>query len=1013
VEEIEGDNSEGSDSDSQSEENETSDTGSNSTDSTDDISSDSSSSSDPDEIIAPPVLAAPLRMPLGIGETIVQLSLTSAASNVPRAVRDGLAEKTRADHIAIIKAVAAAVKPQWRQLPLANAAVKALERLRMARQWRWSTTATHAGSLAGFMKRACEYAPGGQNVDLSESIVWRDYVARVNKRAKIDEEVVRPAVDQGTVFAKVRQTEDPHVLAVLLAWLCAARYDSIAWLHTDDVILLPNAGIRIVFRHGKTIKYTGKYTIVTTIPAEFEDRLRAFLATRSRRKHLFLDAPKPKKKHIAKCTRNMRRESGLGGYEIRRGALQTLQESGVTLKGLLLFSRHKSVKQLKTYLASGREDEDAEMLQASRHLSRMLGAGPSAGPARRQIGRSQLLGPTLTPTTLTGAVLRFLSLILTFMCGPTEATMHGCGPPVATPHTAKGHPDYVPLPYEVAHYDAHRNLGCPSWSEILSTTGSFQRLDPRGWPLHLKTISTADLSQVRALADKRGKGSICELVLRPLTDETFYHPLRGAKLEPPKKMCFFSPEELQKQIDHGLLEQCEGRPDGWVRIRPQMEFVKHRRRIIYHTVSANELPRVTECRLPTLAEIVQLVNEGEYAVCWDFAQYFHAFEYAEAVRKFLGLEFRGKYYRLRRMAMGQTHSCDIAQFVSELILEHILAQIPGTKGVVHIDNGLVVVRSREQGEQVIELLLATAATLGITINDATMLVPSQVVEFVGLNLDFKTSTVSLGPKVLSKAAHLRDYLATVTTAPLPTKLVSCVMGVALFGHAVAREAGDYPAARHYCSMSFYRRLSKDAALAPEVWDRATVIPEQVTADMINWLDEMLRNPQRQRVNDATEADTYVFVDASATAWAVVLCEASQPQRAIVRTGSYPPDVDTERSTQTEPYGLSQALRIIGQIGGTKAIALATDHEPLVSATRKGMSSNARYNRSILDLAATTPRPRILHIAGEMNPADEPSRGMPLAASKLRNAIHMVRNGTNSPALAGGEILPKTSSDHAE
>jgi hypothetical protein len=551
VEEIEGDNSEGSDSDSQSEENETSDTGSNSTDSTDDISSDSSSSSDPDEIIAPPVLAAPLRMPLGIGETIVQLSLTSAASNVPRAVRDGLAEKTRADHIAIIKAVAAAVKPQWRQLPLANAAVKALERL------------------------------------------------------------------------------------------------------------------------------------------------------------------------------------------------------------------------------------------------------------------------------------------------------------------------------------------------------------------------------------------------------------------------------------------------------------------------------LTECRLPTLAEIVQLVNEGEYAVCWDFAQYFHAFEYAEAVRKFLGLEFRGKYYRLRRMAMGQTHSCDIAQFVSELILEHILAQIPGTKGVVHIDNGLVVVRSREQGEQVIELLLATAATLGITINDATMLVPSQVVEFVGLNLDFKTSTVSLGPKVLSKAAHLRDYLATVTTAPLPTKLVSCVMGVALFGHAVAREAGDYPAARHYCSMSFYRRLSKDAALAPEVWDRATVIPEQVTADMINWLDEMLRNPQRQRVNDAAEADTYVFVDASATAWAVVLCEASQPQRAIVRTGSYPPDVDTERSTQTEPYGLSQALRIIGQIGGTKAIALATDHEPLVSATRKGMSSNARYNRSILDLAATTPRPRILHIAGEMNPADEPSRGMPLAASKLRNAIHMVRNGTNSPALAGGEILPKTSSDHAE
>jgi hypothetical protein len=104
----------------------------------------------------------------------------------------------------------------------------------------------------------------------------------------------------------------------------------------------------------------------------------------------------------------------------------------------------------------------------------------------------------------------------------------------------------------------------------------------------------------------------------------------------------------------------------------------------------------------------------------DFSQYFSQFPYAPSVRRFFCFSAFGRTYHLMRLAMGQTHACDLAHSTTELVL--IRAQ-PLARGQglaiswrAQIDN-ILVVGSAEALEYAGEVIRTLCASLCLTIND--------------------------------------------------------------------------------------------------------------------------------------------------------------------------------------------------------------------------------------------------------------------------------------------------------
>jgi hypothetical protein len=570
----------------------------------------------------------------------------------------------------------------------------------------------------------------------------------------------------------------------------------------------------------------------------------------------------------------------------------------------------------------------------------------------------------------------------------------------------------------------HRNEGCPSTAEMFQAFEKCFGINKDLLPLHLKEVPFVNLDRIEAFA--AGAGAVWLehwlKLRRYLEDPSVYAEEAEKHAHTDNDMCRYKEEEVQLQAERSFIVRWAGRILGKVRQFPVPEFLKFRRRGISHTVTANHTGRMGSCQLPTLGDKFRILHEGSHAVAFDFSQCFSAYEYAEKVRGFFCFHSKkGDVYALRRLAMGQTHACDIAQFVLCLVL-HSVEQEHKIKSMGHIDNGLMV-GSESELIAAVETLKSICAVIGITLNDPHLLVPLRIVDYCGLNLNFATKQLKVGSKTSSKIEFVTkqwDKIVEQTTSGhesildrtldetcgansimVRTRALAVVFGLLQYYHSVQRCGGLLGAAGHYGTCRYMASVSRAAQADPNLWKGEVAVPLGVLHDVQKWLGEATQNPYVSYMENTTMPTKTVYTDACGTGWAVVVVDHTKGDKHVVLTGAFPTQINTVLSTQTEPwaivFGMKEALTK-GLILPGEKVHIVNDHLPFLQAAKKGFSPNWHYNMCISEIRKLPVISVFTYIPGELNPADDPSRGGNLSLVLLGRALVEYGYGVDLPLL---------------
>lgn len=222
-----------------------------------------------------------------------------------------------------------------------------------------STRITMGGSAIGAIKRIEVYRPFLQQphapvLSIGISKVFQDQLATwrqlMTTTADFDlPEVTPEAANQ--IMTALESTSTRGFFMIL--YRAAARMTSVLNIRSRDVFLnrhkslAPHGSIllSIRFREGKTLRYTGPYTVHILMPSELALAIYQAKGTT----YLFGDS----RHRIAKTVSLTLHTHGLDVRACRRGSLRFLARSGADPDHLRLLSRHTSLSALYTYLGAG------------------------------------------------------------------------------------------------------------------------------------------------------------------------------------------------------------------------------------------------------------------------------------------------------------------------------------------------------------------------------------------------------------------------------------------------------------------------------------------------------------------------------------------------------------------------------------------------------------------------------------------------------------------------------------
>jgi hypothetical protein len=504
------------------------------------------------------------------------------------------------------------MRPSDDNLPIGEVIVASLERLRIARRWVWATTCTKIGNIAGAIHRASHYDKDSRDTALNDDPAIRDYSAKA-KAMKLATAWTAETRDakRDEVFAIVRGSQSDEATALLLLWITIQRISSVAALRTEDVHLATDGVLTLLVRVAKTVRYTGPYEVSTVVPVEFVERVQELLRRRRQQKEhfLFVDAD-----HLTLGEHQSKR---LSRHSIRKITSRLRHRTGM---GSML-TRRGALRHL-----DDQGVDDSVLISFSKHTKPkslqhyLRPRGDREAEEKAMIAASRLLG---------------------------------AGPPSDLPFQR-----FAPL------------LSLAELHEVFGARATER--NGKALPLHLKQVGEIDLNKVEDMAQQLGDEALLQKLKaarRPLYDPEYYAGYEEQK--PPHLKFSFSEADLSAYVAAGHAELLDDPADakGWVRILTRTEEAKHRRRCLGHTITANRIPRLVSCELPTAPEVQRAIwgCPDQMGFTVDFAQWFSQFPIEACVRDYFCFVFGGRTYRLTKMSMGAAQSCDLAQVVAEVI----------------------------------------------------------------------------------------------------------------------------------------------------------------------------------------------------------------------------------------------------------------------------------------------------------------------------------------------------------
>jgi integrase len=280
------------------------------------------------------------------GRDLTGLEILDAGNpDIPPLALKAIQKETAAAHRGLLKKCASLPR-DLHNAPLDEALLEWLCRERQRLNWTYSTLSTKMASLAGALRLLPLYTRGHPSIHMAASVIWSQASKACGQLEKLTPpKRAAPASWADVEAILLREHHSKASLAVLLAWITCGRVADVLRLRPHEVSV-GTARITITFRDNKT---RSTYTVVTAVPpSPHLGKLAATIEAGRLDRAIFHDVQSTSVARAMKAQKDT-----LTQHSLRRGALQTLANSGVPVKDLMFFSGHKTVESLMSYLDDG------------------------------------------------------------------------------------------------------------------------------------------------------------------------------------------------------------------------------------------------------------------------------------------------------------------------------------------------------------------------------------------------------------------------------------------------------------------------------------------------------------------------------------------------------------------------------------------------------------------------------------------------------------------------------------
>ena len=288
------------------------------------------------------------------------------------------AQTTRAHHVQILNTLKT-MPPILDNQMITQGIPTFINRQRIQRRWKASTTLTKLASIQGMLKVLPYYIQGAPSIMLNTSVQWRTTLRGATIMANTETPDQCLPMKNADLYTLMERTPNPEMRALLeLAWLTAGRIGDMLKLTPQNIKYSPAGVTMVQFTDGKTAR-NGSYSIACP---PITEQTADFLRSSRNNLHLF---PNITTDLFREEVRNI--DIRYECRSIRRGRLQMLSLGGMSDNSLLHTSRHSNICSLRRYLDFG--------LASGENLYRARQATKAAILAERQIERpSSTYNPT-------------------------------------------------------------------------------------------------------------------------------------------------------------------------------------------------------------------------------------------------------------------------------------------------------------------------------------------------------------------------------------------------------------------------------------------------------------------------------------------------------------------------------------------------------------------------------------------------------------------------------------------
>ena len=216
-----------------------------------------------------------------------------------------------------------------------------------------------------------------------------------------------------------------------------------------------------------------------------------------------------------------------------------------------------------------------------------------------------------------------------------------------------------------SHYDGNsRNQGLPTAKDIGVVGGE-------NWPIQNPHVRAILLQELRKMAKEGSKSARdFEFAIKLLTEVDAIPGVPPVNINDATTR--LNDEQFEKMFSSGMYEEL---PEGEevlgvvkVFLHPEPHKQPPRYRVIHWTFTVNQAPNNTDVKLCTVHDARQSVYRGSYAYSIDVKSCFNQFPLEGKVRNLYCIYFKGKWYRLCRLPMGQRQACFIAHSALQVLL---------------------------------------------------------------------------------------------------------------------------------------------------------------------------------------------------------------------------------------------------------------------------------------------------------------------------------------------------------